>query len=163
MSILAIFRVIKKDKLDEYCRMARLLPKAQAKKRQEEKGQGVGPGFISLRMVTPAEMKSAEFQKSQQYYTKLHNYLRQNSQQPFQYEWSGSVVYELISSLKETDNIDLFTNELVDDEGSSNWVIDKELKDKYFKRLAPSNFSESKLKFEYMHHQGVRPIVPVVA
>ena len=88
MSILATFRAIKKDKLDEYCRMAGLRPKDRA----TEKPKKQGDATPQVRFVTPEEMKSAEFQKQRDYYKKLWDYLQKNSKEPFQYEWSGNVI-----------------------------------------------------------------------
>jgi hypothetical protein len=153
MSALASFFLMQKDKFDEYCRMAKLLPKDREKKPQGAKAQGA----IHLRLVTQEEMKSQEFQKQQMYYAKLWEYLRKNSKEPFRYDWSGYVICDLMCCLKEIEKIDLMTYALESEDGDENsWVFNKELKDKYFKQVDPSNFSESKMKFEWAHFNEQR-------
>jgi len=146
MSAIASFRLMPKDKFDEYCRMARLLPKGGIKRQ----------GYFVAEMVTEEMQKSPKYQKLEQHYKMLWKYLQKNSKEPYDYNWSGYVIYDLMCCLKEMKKIDLMEKALEDEDGEEDWVFDRALKEKYIRQLDPSNFTEKELKYWNGHIQRER-------
>ncbi|HEY9775876.1 MAG TPA: hypothetical protein V6C81_19090 [Planktothrix sp.] len=149
MSSIASFYLMHKDKFDEYCKMAHLVPSSLIPKQPAS-------DKVFVRVVTRAEMKSPEFLKKQEYYKTVFDYLQKISKQPFEFHWSGYVMFDLLAVLKEERKIDLMEFSLRDTTekyGSECWVFNKELKDKYLLQLNPSKFREDELKYWYVYNQ----------
>ena len=144
MSVVASFHLMSKEKLDEYCRIARLLPKGTVKRK----------GYT--RMVTRKTQNLSDFQNQKQDDHAQFEYLQKNSTRPCEYDWSGSILYDLMCCLKEMKNIDLMENTLDDGYGREEYVFDSAVKNKCLGQLDPSNFTEKELKYWNTHIQRER-------
>lgn len=147
MSAIASFYLIRKEKFAEFCKMAQLVPLEQVR---------IPEGVPVLRAITTEEMNSAEFKKEAQHYQKIWNYLRQNSKEPFEFHWSGYVLADLLVCLKEVKSIDLMSVAYAEKNGEGDflwWVLNTDVKQKYFRELTPSKYSESSLKELYRRNE----------
>ncbi len=135
------FYLIPKDKCNKFCEQSKLVP--NGKKWMIDQTPGI-------HVVTKAEMKSPEYRKEQRVYGNLWKYLDANGKQPFKYSWSGGVLSEVLGHLVEENQIDLLEHPVLCSVSDWHWyVFDKALKDKYLKRLNPSNFRDVDLMDTY--------------
>ncbi len=156
MSVHESVFLLPKDKYEEFYELARLKPKKfmtvkeQMEREKEMAREGQPRPALTIRLVTPEEMKTPEFRKTQNHYKKVWDFLHKNGAQPFKYNWSGGVLGELFGYLLGVEKIHLMENTIAEADGDFQWhVLDKGLRKKYLKKLNPKNFSETELKAKY--------------
>ncbi len=134
------FYALPKSKFEKFCEIAHLVPKSQIPPVDSNV-------HYEARLVTPEEMKGQQFQKVQDHYKTVWDYIHDNGKQPFTLQWSGMILYDVLDLLKTTRKIDLMQRSVCERTGEFEWfVIDKDLKDQYLDKLNPSNFSEVELR-----------------
>jgi hypothetical protein len=146
MSAIASFRLLSKDKFEEYFKMAHL-----QSPNSWPKGTYLVP--VAAKPMSGLEVQkhfqSDEYKKSDSY--KSWQFLKKNSKEPFEYQWGGYMMVYVFQYLKEKKNIDLEKNRLLTGDFQTEWtILDKEIKDKYLDELEPSRFQESELLFYYV-------------
>ena len=143
MSAIASFALLPKDDFEAFCKLARLVPC---------NAESANGRVLSARMVTEAELKTPEYRKQQEHHRAVGDYLRNHGTEPFEYQWSGFVISELMGWLKEAKHINLMENKLEDaDEASSSYIVfNQGTKEKYHAQLDPSNYREDDLAYSFL-------------
>ena len=93
MSILASFYLWPKDKFAEYCKMAHLVPSDQRQSRPQK-----GTVYISPPL-------RPDYKEQCEHYDRLDEFVKKNAREPFEFNWNGEVMVDLISYLKEEKKI----------------------------------------------------------
>lgn len=139
MSQLASFYVLSKDNFDKYCKMANLV---LAEPTPEETDPETSPRRLQI-----VSTDTIEYKNQQDYFKSLWDFLQQHGTAPYMYEWSGSVLGDLLLWLKESQSVDLTEKTMVmaDDECFCWFVFDEYIRDKYAQRLNPANFTREGL------------------
>jgi hypothetical protein len=144
--------LLKKDKYEEFCELARLKPKRfmtlkeQMERESEMRREGQPRPAATIRLVTQEEMKTPEFMKTQKHYKKIWDFLHKNGKQPFKFNWSGALMCEVLGYLLEVEKINLMENTVAEENGNWQWhVLDKSFKKKFLKKLNPENFTDTEL------------------
>lgn len=155
VSAIASLYVMDRKIFDKYCAMADMHAVIEEGSSESVETQNDSDGKNQILVpvyVTPAKQKSPEFQAKMQHYKNIYNFLVQNSKEPYIYNWSGYVLYELMKFLKDEKQIDLLSKSFQDTEGMTELqLLDTEVKQKYLQKLDPANFSENELATEYLH------------
>jgi hypothetical protein len=128
-----------KDKFDEYCKMAHLVAKDRIKKHAWK---------LSSVHLSPNSPESRKWEEDGK---QIYEFLKKNSKRPYEYNWSGGVILNVLRYLKEQKGMDLMKNMFYQD-GDPLYVFDKELKDEFLRKLDPSKFSEEELKYFCQHY-----------
>ena len=138
------FFALSKSQFEKFCEIANLIP--------ESKLPPVNPNaHWEVRAISRKEQQTPEYKKTQAHYKEVWDYLHKNGKRPYEFDWSGYVVFEVMEYLKSTKNIDLMENMLCErDRDFQWWVFDKNTKDKYLKQLDPVNFKEEELRKSFL-------------
>lgn len=148
MSAFASFSLLTKRDFEGFCKIGRL-----------SRVDWNDPAKFMVVPVKRTHRPSDEERLEQAYFQGLWNYLEKHAKKPpFTFHWSGWMLVDLMTLLKEQRNIDLNDYTLRTNSRSiSEWqVFDRSTKDKYYSKLDPSLFSESEMKAWYVQHDKNR-------
>lgn len=130
MSAIASLYVMDRKIFDKYCAMADMHAVIGRSNSEsvETPNDSDGENLV-LVPVTPAMQKLPEYKARMQHYKNIYNFLVQNSKEPYMYNWSGYVLYELMKFLKDEKQIDLLSKSFQDSEGNTELqLLDAEVK-----------------------------------
>lgn len=141
MSQLASFYVISKADFAQYCKMDNIVSSKELPKRS---------WTVAVSNGTEEERSSPAGKEEEERTKKIWDFFYAHTKEPYQYDWSGYVLYEVLDWLKTTKNINLMELQYEHrEEAFTWWVFDETVKRKYLEQLNPALFKKKEVIFSW--------------
>lgn len=145
MSSIASFYLMESSNFHEYAKLAGLQQTENLPNLADDDKQVVvyAGGFNAAEIERDPRFKNAR---------NAFDFLRSHSSQPFQFQWSGYVLYDLLELLKDDKQIDLISKGFAKTPSDTpSYLLDASVKELYLTSIDPVHFSEKQLETDYQN------------